>query len=232
MIILKLHLVVNWTKLAPNRDQRQSLVNTVMKLRVPWEAENLMTSWVTISFSWSTMFHGVSLCRSFCDRMLSDYISNNLSKTAINEHQTYQVAIEVLTAVSTKMAVFWFVAPCSLVEVYQRFRGPCCLHHQPDDGGSKYLWNVGKLLVDCTALQPRRQPSSNLSHIKNRYKRIWNISLYGGLLHPCVFYSSSLWSNAGTHRSLTRPAIFHSTLYSLILAVHKVTSHILWDNKN
>jgi hypothetical protein len=24
-----------------------------------------------------------------------------------------------------KIAVFWVVAPCSLVEVYQRFRGPC-----------------------------------------------------------------------------------------------------------
>jgi hypothetical protein len=33
----------------------------------------------------------------------------------------------------TKMAVYWVVAPCSLVEVYQRFRGPCCLHHQDDD---------------------------------------------------------------------------------------------------
>jgi hypothetical protein len=30
------------------------------------------------------------------------------------------------------MAVFW-VAPCGLVEVYQRFRGPCCLHHQGDE---------------------------------------------------------------------------------------------------
>jgi hypothetical protein len=30
------------------------------------------------------------------------------------------------------MAVFWVVAPCSLVEVYQRFRGPCCLLHQGD----------------------------------------------------------------------------------------------------
>jgi hypothetical protein len=29
-----------------------------------------------------------------------------------------------------KMAVFWVVAQCSLVEVYQRFRGACCLHHQ------------------------------------------------------------------------------------------------------
>jgi hypothetical protein len=28
------------------------------------------------------------------------------------------------------MAVFWVVAPCSMVEVYQRFRGSCCLHHQ------------------------------------------------------------------------------------------------------
>jgi hypothetical protein len=29
-----------------------------------------------------------------------------------------------------KMVVFWGVAPCSLVEVYRRFRGACCLHHQ------------------------------------------------------------------------------------------------------
>jgi hypothetical protein len=30
---------------------------------------------------------------------------------------------------------------------------------RPDDGGSKDLWNVGKLLPDYTALKPRRQPS-------------------------------------------------------------------------
>jgi hypothetical protein len=34
--------------------------------------------------------------------------------------------------------------------------------HRPGDGGSKDLWNVGKLLPDYPALQPRRQPSSNL----------------------------------------------------------------------
>jgi hypothetical protein len=37
-----------------------------------------------------------------------------------------------------KMAVFWVVAPCSLVDVYRRFRDACCLRHQsdhhPDDG--------------------------------------------------------------------------------------------------
>jgi hypothetical protein len=53
------------------------------------------------------------------------------------------------------MAVFCVAAPCSLVEVYQRFRCPCCLHHQ----GNEDLWNVGKLLPDHMALQPRRQPS-------------------------------------------------------------------------
>jgi hypothetical protein len=49
------------------------------------------------------------------------------------------VGFEVLTAVSTKMAVFWVVAPYSLVEVYQRFRGPCCLHHQGDSSQDSNL---------------------------------------------------------------------------------------------
>jgi hypothetical protein len=48
------------------------------------------------------------------------------------------------------MAVFWDDAPCSLVVVYQHFRGTCC------------LWNISKLLPDYTVLQPRRQPSSYL----------------------------------------------------------------------
>jgi hypothetical protein len=30
------------------------------------------------------------------------------------------------------MTVFWVVAPCTLVEIYWRFRGVCCLHHQSD----------------------------------------------------------------------------------------------------
>jgi hypothetical protein len=35
--------------------------------------------------------------------------------------------------------VFGDVAPCSLVEVYRRFRGACYLHHHGDYGGSKHL---------------------------------------------------------------------------------------------
>jgi hypothetical protein len=30
------------------------------------------------------------------------------------------------------MMAVWDVAPCSLVEVYRRFRGACCFHHQGD----------------------------------------------------------------------------------------------------
>jgi hypothetical protein len=50
------------------------------------------------------------------------------------------VRFEVIMAASMKMAVFWVVAPCSLVEVHRRFRSACCLHHHKgDDGGSKDL---------------------------------------------------------------------------------------------
>jgi hypothetical protein len=37
----------------------------------------------------------------------------------IKKHWHFKVGFEILTAVSMKMAVFWVVAPCSLVEVYQ-----------------------------------------------------------------------------------------------------------------
>jgi hypothetical protein len=37
------------------------------------------------------------------------------------------VRFQVLKAASTKKTVFWDFAPCSLVEVYRRFRGACCL---------------------------------------------------------------------------------------------------------
>jgi hypothetical protein len=40
---------------------------------------------------------------------------------------------QVFMAVSVKMAVFWFVAPCSLVEVYWCFRGVFCHDHWCDD---------------------------------------------------------------------------------------------------
>jgi hypothetical protein len=44
---------------------------------------------------------------------------------------------QVLTAASMKMAIFWIVGPCSLVEVYRLFSGTGCLHLE--SGGSKYI---------------------------------------------------------------------------------------------
>jgi hypothetical protein len=48
--------------------------------------------------------------------------------------QEYSLArFQVLTAASMKMAVFWDVAPSSLVEVYRRFRGD----HRSDVGAAR-----------------------------------------------------------------------------------------------
>jgi hypothetical protein len=48
------------------------------------------------------------------------------------------------------MAVMWVFAACSPVKFYRRFRGKptSYRHHHPDDGGNKYLRNIGKLLPD------------------------------------------------------------------------------------
>jgi hypothetical protein len=81
----------------------------------------------------------------FCTSLTKQFPAKNV------EH----IWLEVLTAVTMKMAVFWVVAPCRQVWVYRRFRGLYCLHHLgdytdpdagPDDGGSTDFWIVGKLM--------------------------------------------------------------------------------------
>jgi hypothetical protein len=47
--------VVDWINLAQDRDQWRTLANTVMKLRLPYKAENSLTSWVTVSLSRSVL---------------------------------------------------------------------------------------------------------------------------------------------------------------------------------
>jgi hypothetical protein len=42
-----------------DKDQWLALLNMVMNLRVPYKAENVLNSWVTISFSRRILFHGV-----------------------------------------------------------------------------------------------------------------------------------------------------------------------------
>jgi hypothetical protein len=68
------------------------------------------------------------------------------------------------------MAVFWVVAPCSLVEVYQRFRGPCCLHRQGDATTQKTAIFV---LTAVRTSNPAYKSQVQL-HIFNRYRRTVN----------------------------------------------------------
>jgi hypothetical protein len=51
-----------------------------------------------------------------------------------------------------KMAVFWVVVPRSLVEVYRRFRGACCLHHQGDRPTSVNFYQACQVNLTDTVL--------------------------------------------------------------------------------
>jgi hypothetical protein len=76
------------------------------------------------------------------------------------------------TTLLIDMAVFWFITPCSLVEVYRDFRGACCLHHQGNDR------------PDYTAQQSRRQPSSYMPPWKPEISRMLDDDKYIGSQFP------------------------------------------------
>jgi hypothetical protein len=62
--------------------------------------------------------------------------NNKASIAVLVTEQFYhglQWCVLVTDTVRMKMADFWDVAPCSLVEAYRRFRGANCLHHEDDD---------------------------------------------------------------------------------------------------
>ena len=51
---------MDWIGLAQDKDRCRTLVSAVMKLRVPWNAGNFLTSCKPVSFSRRTLHHGVS----------------------------------------------------------------------------------------------------------------------------------------------------------------------------
>jgi hypothetical protein len=69
--------------------------------------------------------------------------------------------------------------------------------HRPDDGRSKDLWNVGKLLPDYTALQPRRQPSSSKYCIRKGQTK-QNVIFYGNLSFVFLVHAFSVFVTLST----------------------------------
>jgi hypothetical protein len=82
-----------------------------------------------VNASWGV----VSVYSSVCSPAL--FISEATERVSL------MVKLQVLTAASMKMTVLWDVVPCSLVEVYRRFGGAYCLHHQGEHCKYKTAWH-------------------------------------------------------------------------------------------
>jgi hypothetical protein len=60
-----------------------------------------------------------------------------------------------------KMAIFWVVVLCSLVEVYWCFIGACCLHYQDDDALMMEAASTSETLVNFYQTTWRYNPEDS-----------------------------------------------------------------------
>jgi hypothetical protein len=88
-----------------------------------------------------------------------------------------------MTAASMKMAVFWDVVPCSLVEVHWRFRSACCFHHQD------FYQTTRRNILEDSHFHTRRREYLKfhiLFHIESTrmgFVRVWHCSIETVLLN-------------------------------------------------
>jgi hypothetical protein len=73
-----------------------------------------------------------------------------------------RIRFEILTAVVTKISVFWDKTPYSPLKVNRRFGGTSHLHLQC--WGDMFLWNAGCLSMDYMALCISRKTNSSIFH--------------------------------------------------------------------
>jgi hypothetical protein len=88
-----------------------------------------------------------------------------------------------------KMAVFWVVAPCGLVWVYRRFRGPYCLHHHGNESSPSW-WtsessDPGATATSLKSYQSTRRSNPEDSHVSTHSTEQW-LYLHGGLLYSIM----------------------------------------------
>jgi hypothetical protein len=86
------------------------------------------------------------------------------------------VTLQVLTAASMEIAVFWDVAPCSLVEIYLRFRDAYCLNHQ-----ISFYETTQRSIPEDSHLHTRRREhlklhKSSLSLLSSQDLHYWALS--------------------------------------------------------
>jgi hypothetical protein len=106
------------------------------------------------------------------------------------------VGFQVLMTASMKMAVFWVVTPCSLVEIYQFFRNTCCLHHQ------------GALMMEA---------ASNSGTLVNFYQTTWCYNPVDSHLH-CVLLCSKKKLLSMTESALLRSSREPVVLFMLFVS--------------
>jgi hypothetical protein len=168
-----------------SRVEHWKISNISANIAVAIFRATMLVGWTLDNFQNSTWF--IPERRSF----ILNYSSKNWRTRLCTVRWTTQryMRFQALAVASMMMmmTVFWDVAPCSLVEVYWCFRGACCLDCSPDNGGSKHLWNVGKLLPDYTALQPKWHPSS--------YPTQWKPEILLRIHAPCVVLYISNWTS-------------------------------------
>jgi hypothetical protein len=86
---------------------------------------------LTLQINWAYPHHdGINVCESLNTIFLVD---DEISDYHGDEYDNCETARSLADHVlKVQVAVVRVVAPCSLVEVYRRFRDICCLHHQDD----------------------------------------------------------------------------------------------------
>jgi hypothetical protein len=148
-------------------------------------------NWLRIGFSSGLLWTRFYLwgCINFSIQLLYGHAILLRSRLCV-----MKVRFQVLTAAGMKVIAFWDVAPCSLVEVYQRFRGACWLYRQGYDWGSKHLWNVGKLLPDYTAQHPRWQSSYVCHEVRHFWRSFHCWITYGDRTAKILVTEITNWS--------------------------------------